>query len=475
MLLASFGVLLATSSPSDWTRVDSVRATGFERVANGRDHPFTIVRDRSSLAYSCTRDLDGQLEGRLRTEVSGPKGVFTWLDANPKWVLQLPYMSAPDFADAILPLKVNRDDLQSNPEEVNRKLGKHVSEVGEDSVASRDCLVLALAGEGSMRQSLWVDAQTGMTLREDDKIGKDVVYTRLLTSFQPDPFLPPATFDPYPDAVIIKGLVQPSILIAAQRPRTEQEYRADIAKLRRTSSIKSGAWIKQLVLPEGLSYMGTSASEWDPNAIPPPLTFQQAPPQKLYADVGSFSGIPPAWAVAGQVAITGGSIYFGFNAPSEQSSRPIGDYLLNGIGRSASGPSSQPVAFGGFVGADGSVYMPPPPTDDQNQGADEETPKAAPLKDNLSSIVRSEFLDPATGDTLTFIQIHNETLRSALEVGRLPAPKALKDEKLPQAMSYEMASPWHENLITWRVANTEYALAGTKTSVADLQKLGEGV
>lgn len=462
--IACIVVGVSAGPGQDWEPVESVRAAGYERIAEGIPHPFTIARTRDALVYSFAKDIDGQLAGIMRTEVAGSDGVYTWIASNPQMVLQLPALSAPEFAEAVWPVKFGRSQLFNQTRKLSKDLGKRIEFKGKDSVATRDCEVVALSDRTPLVQSLWLD-KTGLPLKEEDRIGRDLSYERLLTAVQTNEPLPPSIFTAPPDAIVIHGLVSPSILTAS--PKSGLQFETDLRQIRTTSHVEHGGWIQDVVTPMGFAYMGTSRFQSEPLETEP--AYQNSPPpatQNTRAAFGSFSGVPSAWAVPGQVAISGGTIYFGFKAPPNEGSRDLSQQLY---GSSQYSPSQQVVPSRGYVSFDGSIVR-TPDTQDQTPTTQKQTRDTGTAGEEL---VRSEFLNTRTGDTITFLQMHNVSLAAVLKGLKLSNLKTIGSARFGEMQSYEVARPFTLHVLLWRSGDSQYALVSNILTADQLQNLAE--
>ena len=88
-------------------------------------------------------------------------------------------------------------------------------------------MVFALSDNTPLVQSLCLDSQTGMALRQQERVGRDIVYDRLLTSFETDANLPVTNFATPAGAVIVRGIVSPDVLVS--KPKPLDQYAADVS------------------------------------------------------------------------------------------------------------------------------------------------------------------------------------------------------------------------------------------------------
>lgn len=470
LLLAAAIIATAQTGPKyTWTTSQTVRATGYERVMKGPPHAFTVMRDNGRFCMELKRDIDGQLGTVLRTEIASADGVYTWIASNPKFVLQIPYVTAPEIAETTLPVRYSRSELRDASPELQRSLGKSIKPGGFDVVASRDCLVVSLSDSGSLVQSLWVDSDTGLSLRQVDKVGLDEVYERRLTSVDINDPLPDDSFDIPEGAVVLRGIVSPSILLSALQPKSSPQYEGDLTTVRKASAIDEGGWIKKVEAPGNYQYAGTSRSEVVP--LPPAdlsqSSYSNQPNQPL-----QFGGIPEGWTVPGQVVFSGGAIFFGFTDRSDGVPRNLPTQMSGMQNLDNGTPLDSPVPSTGYVGLDGSIHMPPPPPSGEADRAAPATPRMTNAP-GASGLVKTDFFDPSTGDTISFLQLRNVSLMSQLKGLRLSLPMPLDTHRFEAMFSYTATKPSPLNIVQWHNGETDYALVATKLPISELQAMAE--
>ncbi|HEY3781791.1 MAG TPA: hypothetical protein VGL56_11960 [Fimbriimonadaceae bacterium] len=475
-MIANIVALVAFSaSPvglDDWQRVDNVRAAGFEQVAGGKPHPFTVVRSRDSFLYNFSRDIDGQLAGALRTELGTPKGVFTWLAGDPHFVLRLPYPSAPEFVEALLPVRFKRKEVFQSPGDVERRMQKKVQKQGEQDVASHDCLVLSFSDRTPLVQTLWVDEATGFALKQEDSVSKQVVYDRTLTNFDPISAFEAGTFEFPQNSVVIRGFVSPQILAWANMRHGPQQYQSDIAILKATSGIESGLWIHQMIVPPNFEYMGTRHFQ-ELRSEEPPVADSGLPagPAQSFA---SFGGIPAGWSEVGQVVLRPEGIFFGFSGIPDSQPRGL---FLGAQDPDAAAALQQPILPSSYFGPDGHVYR----LDQGEQNGTSQGQENGSVEQNASppdssqSSVRSEFLDKKTGDTLTILQLRNVSLRDAFLGSRIIGPNKLVSQRYKEMNAFELRDPVAMKAVEWRDGATDYVVVSTVLDYTALQSIAERI
>ena len=93
----------------------------------------------------------------------------------------------------------------------------------------------------SLVQSLWLDAQTGLTIKRQDKVGGEVIYERMLTKIESNPDLPTTVFGLPENATIVKGLVSANILTETRK--SVADFQTEMNSMRSSSILQHGGWI----------------------------------------------------------------------------------------------------------------------------------------------------------------------------------------------------------------------------------------
>jgi hypothetical protein len=81
---------------------------------------------------------------------------------------------------------------------------------------------------------------------------------------------------------------------------------------------------------------------------------------------------------------------------------------------------------------------------------------------------KSDFVDPKTGETVTFCQTKNGSPLGAYAFFILGQPKPMKSNALSECNAYEASVPYKMNVITWRKGEVRYSLGSTSLSVDEL-------
>jgi len=426
---------------------DTVRASGFEQLKQGHPHPFTILRSKKRFLYECTRGIDGALSGVLRSEVNGPSGAYTWLSGSPAFVLKLPAPTAPNLFATIAPSRMNRSQASGSLASTRANQGENTLLLGRGTVASRSCSVVSFTDLTPLEQKLWIDEDSGIVLRQVDRLDGIVIYRRQFDQIETGIGIPETVFQLPVNTVVIRGVVSPEILVAANASPNPGSYEADLASIRSRSGLDAGSWILPVQPPQGFDYAESNEYERGAGKLFPdyanPLT-RQCPE----SEIKPFGLVPSGWAD-------------GAWAPR---GRGYGRSLLPLDSRGASRGVPPPVAY---QAPDGKIL---------SFGAARSNGAATkPIAGESEAIVRSEFLNRQTGDTIAFFQIRNVPMVVAFQGLRLSGPKALSTQVHPQMFGYTVSEPCAINILEWRVGPTDYVLAATGLDLQTLERMADQV
>lgn len=438
---------LRSTLPTDgWRKVETLRASGFEQLGGGHPNSFVIVRSRNRLLYEGTLGIDGCLAGLLRTEVDGQSGAYTWLSGTPGFVLKLPEPSTVEVYDSTFPSRFNSRELNGDLSNVARVLGKNVQHENSESICSRDCAVLAISDSTPLVHHLWVDGSTGMVLRQVDRLGGTAVYRRQFDVIETGVEISDDTFVYPSKAVVIRGPVTPDILLAAGPSADSASYPADVTSARAASRIENGSWILSVLPPQDYTYSDTKAYDWTPGKT---LSGYDNPliQQSTGVQITAVGQIPARWT------------------EEQRRGRKLSrdeDILASrgGVRGAALAPMAYEAPDGRFISVD--AYRARGPLL-KSQIADP----------NEECMVRSEFLERTTGDTISFIQIRNAPTMSAFAGYRLNGPNPAPSPLHSDMVAYTIAEPSAVNVVEWSVGATKYVLAATGLDLQTLQRMAD--
>jgi hypothetical protein len=456
-LLIATGICGITAAQDGWKKPESLQVTAVERYADGRSREATIAAYDGKVAVKSTLGVNGALEGMPRIESYTSAGIHTWLESRPQYAMRLPIATDWGVFEFIARPRFSRADLEFNLKGIESALGKKVQVGKEEKVAGRDCLVLIVLDTpdsgGSDFQKLWIDRQTGLTMRLQDYFRGAQTYEREITSLYFGSDAPPLQMSPSESALVIKGAVSAETLLRLPAPRAHTDLRDDIAKVNASRQAPSSTWAQSINVGGGIGYAQTNYHEMFLPATRRPAP-QADPRQRAnqFADMAILQEFREA-AVQREATIrlSGGS--------GGQS----GEYQI----RAESGGQRREFVVqrnedGSVVVTQGGSWMPA----GSGGGASSED-----SKDRTVFIAKSDFVDPKTGETLTLVQAHGTSALGQLGPLVLGQPTAINDPRLPEAHLFTVQSPWRLVVLTWRKADVRYALAGTALTEAQLKDI----
>ena len=259
----------ALSQSNGWRHTDTAQAAGVEMLPGGAQRTFRAATANGLLAYQTTHGFDGALDTLSRREVVNAQGIFTWLDAAPDWNLLLPEASLPQMTRLFLPIHASPADLRGGPFALARQFGQDIRDGGQTVLCGRPCRILTVStgARAGVRtsQRLWVDLETGLLLRRDEDSGGSALPSYALREFVPNAPLEANAFQIPANAKTIRGLVNAGILLHTADTR---DANAELERVRKTSRLQQGNWIKALPVPPGFTYAQTLLQE---DGTPGPL------------------------------------------------------------------------------------------------------------------------------------------------------------------------------------------------------------
>lgn len=419
--------VLAVVQGSGWQSPTSLAANGYVQMQSGARRSFTIARSGQLSIYLGTQPIGTDLVGIPRAEIAGPDGVFTWIGEKPKFVLQLPYSSTGEFNSMLRPPSFGKDELLRTPEEVGRKLGGKVKLGERESIEGREAIVYDL-GFGGLFKRAWLDAGSGTTLRQQDLQGSTIIAERGIDSFDKD--VRPSMFEK-PAGTIIRGIAKPGIL---QRAGTSGDAAKDVEKAEKACKMTYKGWLRRL--PEIDGFLYTQSSGWSAasrKAVPPGVIASPAAP---------FPPLDLTVLRRGDVTVvtTDGSSTGSQVVQLELAGHEIRNFegAATRFRLALDNPSS---------------------------------PMSTDVRAGASGYLQSDYLDPATGDTVTILQTANLRLDGFFKGIKLPKPQPVEGAKGME--SYSVSAPFKLNVVVWQQNGAIYAIASTRHEIADLAKIAQ--
>jgi hypothetical protein len=430
---------------SDWKTPTTIRAV-FQEEWQGGSNLVTILSQANRLRIHTTLGVGDDLQGVPRVEVISPKGIFTWLEGKPQVTLQLFEPSAMGYLEFLARPRFSRYDLEFNMKGIEQALGKRVVPEKAETVAGRDCLVLTIPDRPDSTtidfQKLWIDRETGITLKLQDYQKGERVYQREAVEIDYRASATEADFEPAPNALILKGLISPQTLLRMPEGRPLNEVKTDISTINEKTKHISPNWANpltpqnfvyaQTLFLQGQAITGTvtggTRQGRNPNRPNNPRN-RLAEPQILYIQSNSAGGPTQV-----EVRVERG---------------PGGRQLIIASG-------TNPPASGGAGGTTG-------------------TPGGASSTATPVLFAKSDFVDPKTGATLSFVQAYSTSALSAFPFLPIGAPEPLNDSRLSEARVYRITQPYDIVILVWRRDKVEYALASSSLTVEQLRQIAQSL
>lgn len=432
LILLLGGLTLSSAyAQGGWKNPDVIRASVLETVGP-TTRTVEVVQAGNRLAFDTTAEVDGELGGVLRTEVIGPKGVFTWLKGKPQFALSLVMPTSFEVFEVLARPRFSRADLEFNLRGIESALGKRVIVGKTENIAGRECLTLTVPDRpDSARtdyQKLWVDRETGITMKLEDYFGGALKYAREITEIAFPASAEGVLFEPAPNAVVIRGVVGASALLRMPSLRDESALRADISRILDRAQSSVAQWLKA---PPSILGMGYS--------------------QTTYREAKSYS---VSWGGGEQRRDN----QFASGGPARQIMIQSGDgeARVVTIQIDRGGEGGQVAMFrsesGDLVVRRGG----PGEQGDQGANAGQATPNAT-----LGYVVQSDWVDAKSGHTATLFQVVDRAVESVLSRLLLGSASPVADPRISTAQVYEVEVPFKCTVLTWKVEKVSYALVAT--------------
>ena len=440
-------VLIAAQAVAQggWKNPANITATISERFDESVARELTISKKGDAFSFLTTAEIDGMLGGTQRVEVAGPTGFYTWLPGNPDIVLRLWEPTSPDIFDYLSKPKFSRADLEVYLEGIEKALGKKVLVGKGETIAGRDCLQLTILdqpGSSTDFQRIWIDRETGLAIKLMDVVKGKTEYEREIKSISFSP--PPAEllFAPKQDAKILSGIIMPTTLVNAANLASASAFQKDIAAVNQKSGNPWAGTSEDLM---NFGYAGSNfrqirrdtfragTERVDPRQAERERR-RQARGNQL-AERRRFVSQNGAEVQTFEIRIAAAEPAAGDLVFTTASTGP--DVIVSG--QSAGGPS------GGTRNANDTTTVYP--------------------------MVQSDFVDAATGNTLTLLQIEKRDLKPWLAQLGLGEGEVVANESAGNARFYSAERPVKVNVLTWQSGQAHLALVSTNLSKQQLVDL----
>jgi|GEM_PF-4730830 len=455
-----FAIALAAAllQATDWTKPTSLYLNGTELFGGGAGKGFMLEVEGTKTFVITNRGIGSWPGTGSRAEISTGKGIFTWMnDEVGSRVLALPTASQRDVPVWSSPVRFSKDAIQKG-EVKDWKL------TGSEKLAGRDCFVVTSLTPPI--QKLWIDKETGVTLRQQDSdTAGSVFYERNAIEARFGLQIPAQRFEVPVNCFTIWGVPDPSILVAKSLDRPYKDYAKDLEAVKKKSKLLPESWLQQVPEIPGFAYAQTVFHEKQGKPV---ATIW--PTNRLGAPEIEPGGLPAGWTMDASVN-DDGNLLLNFGSPEGGNPRVLiklpddqgGTSKFNITMQSDSGETTS-LSYSAFYGADGALVI--TPGFDVNEARTRREQRRLDLS-KANVVVQSDFVD-ATGQTVSFIQIRGRDWKGALLWPRLPEPANVDFGPLAKAKSYAITGSFPLKMLVWDYNATTYILA---SSTLDLDKL----
>lgn len=438
-----FGVLLLLlpafvfAQEDGWKRPSTIQVQFAEKTADQPTRLLMIAQQGNSIAIHTTQGVNGELDGVPRVELLTKQGVFTWIQGSPRTVLQLllptsfeslEYMGRPQFT---------RADLEFNLQGIEKALQRRVMVGKAETIADRNCLVLLVLDRpdsmGSDYQKLWIDRETGLTLKQEDYYGGELSYRRTAEYLKFEIDLPTET-SIAEGALLIQGPVGASILQRISQPRPLSEFKTDIAEVNASKKAPSQNWAGSFDSANPFLYAQTNYRELVA-AKPATTSTNRRQNSQRANQLGNMQ----------QMMQNG-------NAQVQVTRNADGTRSFNVVTES----NGQRQEYQITRGANGQIQMTQPGSNDSAQTIASPTD---PTKPKMFFVTKSDFVDPKSGKTMSIVQVHGAPAEGYFGPLPLGTKEIVSDSRLSNAGIYSVEAPFSVKVLVWRKGEVRLALA----------------
>jgi hypothetical protein len=446
----------AAFAQDGWKSPKTILANMVERYGDQPERKLSLLQSDGTVAYKTDAAIVGELSGIPRIEAIGPQGVLTWIDGKPLHVLQLIAPTTPEMLECFDRPRFSRADLEFNYQGIEKALNKKVYVGKSEAVAGRDCLVLRVADKietaSTDYQKLWIDRETGLTMKQEDWFAGKLTYSRTVTSVLFKNTEESEKFAPAPNAVVIRGLVSPVALLKHANLGSFSDFDTDISKI--NANAKPAAWASSFDASLDMGYMQTTSRDMLVQTVAYGQNASQNNQNRN--NRGRRQNQFRSRATEDLVFLRSGA------SDNVAAVRTFQVEITNDDG---GGPRR---TFQIVQGAEGSVEASP-----SGQGGTAN--QNATTGSKSYPFAQSDFIDTKTGETLSFLQIKGRPVMSLLSALAMKSGDKIEDKRLDSPRLFAAVKPWAGNVLVWKRGDVEYALVSTKLSGAQLVEIAAKV
>ncbi len=432
-----------------WKRPQVIEATVTEKVGDAPERTLKVARTPQGFSVTTTQGIFGELEGTPRVEAISRAGIFTWLEGKPEVALQLLTPTSLNFLEYFETPRFSRGDLEFDLKGIERALKKRVLVGREEKIAGRECLVLmVLDRPDSMNrdyQKLWIDKETGMALKIQDYFRGNMTYQREFSAFDYGGDEEKIVLKPKEGATVIRGLVSGQSLIRVPIPRSVSDFKRDISNINSMDKKPEDGWATSLDVKEPFGYITSNFREFTMRSFQQMLQQQQAQQQAQSRGNLLGNGISE---VPMQLFTEGGQATISVTTTDDGGRR----YQV--ITESGTERREFVVARD----SSGQIRFENPGSQGQRDMGSSDQQKDP---DKNVFLVKSDFVDPKSGNTFTLLQVYGADPEPYLGNISLGQPTPHQDGRLSQAKTYTVKFPFTINVLVWRIGEMRYAIAAT--------------
>ncbi|MGI8922452.1 MAG: hypothetical protein ACR2HJ_00180 [Fimbriimonadales bacterium] len=433
-LIASVGA----SAQDGWKNPKAVSATIVERYADQPEKKIDLAHNAGAISYRTSAGIEGQLAGIPRIETAGGEGVLTWIEGKPDVAMQLFAPTSYDVGEFLERPGFSRADLEFNLQGIEKTLSRKVLVGKSEAIAGRDCLVLKVLerpDSSADYQQLWIDRETGITMRQQDYFASKRTYEREITSIE---FKTYDNFAPSPTMKVLRGVVAPITLLQVGRLGNAERFVADIAKINSSGS----AWASPFTAPDGYGYAQTLSRQVRRQQVAlggskstnNQQTAAQRDEERRRTRRENRLRNRRFRSQEGEMLEFEAAVTTDVGVPTTVTvqATPDGERIVTYAGTAADG---KVLAAGG-------------------------TPGGA-TGDQVFPFAKSDFVDPSTGHTLSLLQINGAEIEPFIDMLILGTPKLNPDNRLANSKLYSVDKPAKITAVSWTVGQVRYALIST--------------
>lgn len=454
LLIALMG---GAQAQDGWKSPETIKATVAE-WREGATRETSLVFHGGTYRVLTTQGVRGGLEGIPRIELISREGVYTWLEEKPDVAMQLSMPTSWSVFEFLARPRFSRADLEIHLAGIERALGKRVLAGRNETLQGRSCMVLTILDRpDSMNQDyqkVWIDRETGLTMRQQDFNRGKKVYEREVTSLELSNDPPALPMKVSSTAILIRGPVSGDTLLRVPNTRPKSEFVQEIQSFNEKTRADEKPWLRA---PDLSGPFGYAQSWYRETIIPRAQLFggsqQPGDWDALFSERGNL--LAPYLIVGSPGLIAGGEFTFSLSQDEAGGRQLQIQTNINGERREFTVRQSE----------GGQISFEAGPRSSGSRGREGGNQEPTDIK---QFVAKSDFVDPKTGHTLVLIQAQGVSPLNFLGGAILGAPKQVNDPRLPEAWIYTAQVPYEMTVLTWQKGKVLYCFASTSATESEL-------